>query len=297
MDVRLLETFRTVIQRRSATGAAKAMGVTQPAVSAQIARLEDAVGFQLFERANGRLKPTSDALLFYAETSRVLSGFERLAEVAEHIRNGQTGQITVASHPSAAISLLPGIVAEFQRSWPDVTVRMVTRDSEVVRSLLPAESFDVGVAELPISEAEVKVSKFALRCVAILAEGDELTRFEVITPEHLSGRPFVATFRARMVHDRIQRAFADAGCVWSVCVQTEFFASACGLVVQGAGVGIVDPCSARHFGRLGLVTRPFEPAIDYEIGVFHSLRRDPSGAARSFWDLLRAKLATEEAPP
>ena len=58
MDVRLLEAFRAVVDHRSVTAAAGAMGVTQPAVSTQIARLEEMVGFALFERSGGRLKPT-----------------------------------------------------------------------------------------------------------------------------------------------------------------------------------------------------------------------------------------------
>ena len=50
MDVKLLEAFRAVVDTRSVTAAAQAMGITQPAVSSQIAKLEESVGFSLFER-------------------------------------------------------------------------------------------------------------------------------------------------------------------------------------------------------------------------------------------------------
>ncbi len=291
MDLRLLETFRTVIETRSATQAAAAMGVTQPAVSGQIARLEEAVGFALFERAGGRLKPTSEALLFYAEASRALSGFDRLNTVAEHIRGGRTGRLTIASHPSAAISLLPEVIAGFVQDRPEVSVRLVTRDSHVVRSLLPSESFDIGIAEWPITDHEVKVSRFRLRCVAVLAPHHDLAGRDVLSPAHLSGVPFITTFRARLVHDRVRRAFAEAGCDWNVCAETEFFASACGLAASGAGVAIIDPYTAASFEKLGLVARPFEPTIFYEIGLFHSLGRELSVIARSFWDVISARLA------
>ena len=107
MDVRLLEAFRAVVDHRSVTNAAAAMGVTQPAVSAQIARLEQELGFSLFDRGNGRLKPTAEGMLFYAEASKALTGIDRLAQAAEQIRTAQTGRLVIASHPSAAISLLP----------------------------------------------------------------------------------------------------------------------------------------------------------------------------------------------
>ena len=51
MDVKLLEAFRAVVDNRSVTAAAQSMGITQPAVSGQIAKLEESVGFPLFERA------------------------------------------------------------------------------------------------------------------------------------------------------------------------------------------------------------------------------------------------------
>jgi DNA-binding transcriptional LysR family regulator len=170
-------------------------------------------------------------------------------------------------------------------------VRLVTRDSDVVRSLLPSESFDIGIAELPINDVEVKVSRFRLRCVAVLPSHHELAGTGILSPAHLSGTPFVTTFRARLVHHCVRRAFADAGCDWNVCAETEFFASACGLVASGAGVAVVDPYTAANFAKLGLISRAFEPAVFYEIGLFHSLEREPSVIARSFLDLLSQRLA------
>ena len=154
MDVKLLEAFRAVVDHRSMTAAAGAMGVTQPAVSTQIARLEETVGFPLFERANGRLKPTAEGLLFYAEASRVLGEVDRLQTATAQIREGQSGRLVIASHPSAAISLLPDLVAQFLVERPGVSVRLISRHSDVVSQLLPSESFDIGIAELPIDESQ-----------------------------------------------------------------------------------------------------------------------------------------------
>src|SRR5258708_11986361 len=92
MDVRLLEAFRAVVDHRSVTAAAGAMGVTQPAVSTQIAKLEEMVGFALFERSGGRLKPTSEAMLFYAEAMRVPGQFDRLQTTPPHTPAAQPGR-------------------------------------------------------------------------------------------------------------------------------------------------------------------------------------------------------------
>ena len=72
MDFKQLIAFRAVFDNGSVTQAAKILGLTQPAVSTQLARLEEAVGFDLFERVAGRLRPTTHGRQFYDEVIRAL---------------------------------------------------------------------------------------------------------------------------------------------------------------------------------------------------------------------------------
>ena len=295
MDVRLLEAFRAVVDQRSVTAAATVMGVTQPAVSAQIARLEQELGFALFERGNGRLTPTPEGLLFYAETNRALTGIDRLARAAEEIRTAQVGQLVIASHPSAAISLLPGLVSEFLVERPGAVVRLISRSSDVISRLLPTESYDVGIAELPIDEAAVRLTRFQMRCVAVLPAGHALARRKILTPALLSGLPVVALTRTLQTSVRVMKAFAEAGAEWSPVAEAEYFATVCGMVAANAGWSIVDPLSAETFKHLGLAVREFEPAITYQIGAFTAGEREPSILAQSFLELLGRKLRSTDA--
>ena len=290
MDVKLLEAFRAVVDTMSMTAAAQTMGITQPAVSSQIAKLEETVGFSLFERAGGRLKPTPEGMLFYAEASRVLGEVDRLTTTTAQIREGQSGRLVIASHPSAAISLLPPLVAEFLRERPGVSVRLISRHSDVVSQLLPSESFDIGIAELPIDETDVSVVKYQMRCVAILPPRHPLTSRKVVTPKLLAEYPMVMPARSHQVPNRIFATFAAAGAQINAVAEAEFFASLCALVSEGTGWSLVDPLSAASFGHLGLVVRPFEPAVVYEIGVFHRRDREPSVLAAAFLELLDGKL-------
>src|SRR3982074_2439738 len=120
MDIRLLEAFRAVVECGSVTHAAASLGVTQPAVSAQIARLERQIGFSLFTRAGTLLRPTADALTCRAEVDRTLDRMDDLGRAAEHIRQGQVGSLTVASHPMAGGALLPPVIAAFGQQRPNV---------------------------------------------------------------------------------------------------------------------------------------------------------------------------------
>jgi DNA-binding transcriptional LysR family regulator len=64
----------------------------------------------------------------------------------------------------------------------------------------------------------------------------------------------------------------------------------CSLVANGAGVSIVDPASAAQFGGIGLEVRPFEPAVSYEIAVFHAAERGLSRIGQAFLKAFDAHL-------
>jgi DNA-binding transcriptional LysR family regulator len=292
MDVKLLEAFRAVVDSRSVTAAAQALGITQPAVSGQIAKLEESVGFPLFERAGGRLKPTPEGLLFYTEATRVLGEVDRLAATTAQIREGQSGRLVIASHPAAAISMLPPLVAAFVAERPGVSVRLVSRHSDVVSQLLPTEGYDLGIAELPVDETAVRLMRFQMRCVAILPPRHALASRKLLTPALLSGQPMIAPARSPQMLSRVYGTFAGADAQINAVVEAEFFASCCALVAAGTGWSLVDPLSAQSFSPLGIVARPFEPAVIYEIGVFHRRDREPSVLAAAFLELLESKLGS-----
>jgi DNA-binding transcriptional LysR family regulator len=89
IDPRLLEAFRSVLDSGSMTQAAASLGLTQPAVSAQIARLESDIGFALFVRSGNRVRPTAEAIAFRGEVEQTLTKINDLSRVAEQIRAGE----------------------------------------------------------------------------------------------------------------------------------------------------------------------------------------------------------------
>jgi len=103
---RQIEAFRAAVAQGSATAAADALFVTQPAISRLLADLEDAVGFSLFERQGRGLQPTVDGLRLYDAVERVYLGLETVAETARAIREGESGKIRIGALPVYADGLV-----------------------------------------------------------------------------------------------------------------------------------------------------------------------------------------------
>jgi DNA-binding transcriptional LysR family regulator len=290
MDPRLLEAFRSVLDSGSITQAAISLGLTQPAVSAQIARLESDVGFALFVRSGNRVRPTAEAIAFREGVEQTLTKINDLSRVAEQIRAGEVGSLTIASHPMAGVTLLPPVVAAFAKERPDVKVELFVRNSDVVRGMFPSRTYDIGIAEPPVDPSGLTIVRYRMDCVAILPKNDALAEYDIITPELMSGRPFVSMSRLWTAYHLVEKVFSDAQARLNVVASSEFFAAICAMVASGLGVSIVDRASALQFQSAGLEIRPFRPAILYDIAVFHAADPNLSTLAHNFLEAFDAHM-------
>jgi len=150
----LLRTFVAVVDLRSFTKAALRLGVTQPAVSAQIKRLQSLLGGDLFDRSVQGVRLTSQGELVVSYARRLLSINDQII----HIRDaGPRPELVIrVGTPSEYItSLLPGVFAEFRERRPDVrfVVRNDTYDP-LVRQLRSGDiDIMLGLSMMPPHDA------------------------------------------------------------------------------------------------------------------------------------------------
>ena len=105
---RHIEVFRALMTAGSVTKAADMLFTSQPTVSRELARMEQSIGFALFERVHGRLRPTLSALTLFDEIKRAYIGLERVASTAASLREFQGGQLSIIALPAFSHSILPG---------------------------------------------------------------------------------------------------------------------------------------------------------------------------------------------
>jgi len=289
MDYRQIEIFELVVTLGSVTQAARRLGVTQPAVSAALAKLERAAGFTLFRREGRRLVPTPEAMLLHGKALSVLSDFRCLSETAAGIAAGQAGTLTLASNPGPAIAWLPAVAAPFCRARPGVRLRMLTRSSGEVRDLAALSAFDLGTAEAPLTRAETLLRRYSFARVVVLPVGHELAAEHVLTPQLLDGKDMVATVNSSWSWPPADRRCAAAGARCHVVAECEFTAIAINMVAAGLGLCIADPLSVA--GMQGLIIRPFRPTLPYDVGVLRPAHGTLTRLAEAFAEAFHAHVA------
>jgi len=292
MNSRQLEAFQAVMNAGSMSDAARLMSISQPAVSRLIKDLEQALGFKLFLRQNGRLYPTPGANRFHQEVERHFVGIDRLQQTVEEIRGMKSGAFRIAVMPSLANSLLPSILASFLRPEPDLSVSYASLPSADIAHRVAGQQFDLGIVALPVKAEEVQYGPcFATDCRLIAPPGHRFSNHERIEISQLDREPFIQVGQS---HDpcrrQLEQAFKDQLVRPEQRMDTPDFHSAVTLVEQALGVAVVDPFSARRYAEREGVSCYFDPSISFNFGVVLPNRRTPNLLVERFVDHLEAQL-------
>lgn len=296
INIRQIEAFRAVYSTGSMTLAGELMGVTQPAVSRLIRDLEAAVGFLLFERRGNRLTTTADAAALYREVERSFRGIDSIAAAAAALRGRREGDLRIAASFAPSFYCLPPAIAAFRAAWPGVKPTLRTRSSPEVLNLVALHQCDLGVAAVPAGVAGVDIETLAvLDVVCVLPAGHSLARHKVVRPEHLAAAPMFMIGEPSPLQQRIGKVFEAAGIRPRVVFESSYSGPICALVAQGRGVAVLEPLTAYAHRHLGLVFRPFEPVIQYELQAIYPAGQPREERTKAFVAHLRDDLRTIEA--
>jgi DNA-binding transcriptional LysR family regulator len=124
MDLRRLKTFVAVAELGTVSKAALHLHVGQPALSRQIADLQQELGLRLFDRVGRGLVLTAEGKQLLADCRRVLTDFDAVRERAEFLRRGDTGVVKVAAPPHTIESVLSGFLPRYAVRFPNVHVEL-----------------------------------------------------------------------------------------------------------------------------------------------------------------------------
>jgi DNA-binding transcriptional LysR family regulator len=288
---RQIDFFRAVMGTGHVTRAAELLHTSQPTVSRELARLEQVLGFALFERVKGRLKPTVRALALMEEVEQSYVGLERIAATALSLRAYAHGRLQLACLPALSHALLPDAIRRFTRRQPEAAV-----------GLTPIESPQLEAALSERHEAPAACTLDTLLVadeVAVLPAGHALAQKAVLSPADFAGQSFISFAPADPYRQQVDALFADAGVARALRLETPSAVSVCALVRQGLGLGIVNPLTALELVGDGLVVRPLSVSIPFHVALIrpswrteHPLRADFEVALAEAAETLKSRLAS-----
>jgi DNA-binding transcriptional LysR family regulator len=159
MDLRRLRTFVTVAEQGTVSKAAHVLRIAQPALSRQVASLEDELGFELFERAGRRLLLTARGEQLLGDCRSLLAHAASLDERAAALRRGDIHTLRVAASALTIEGLFPAFLARYAARHPGVKLALIEADAD--RHLGMLERGEAHLAVNVVNMIEVDEGRFA----------------------------------------------------------------------------------------------------------------------------------------
>lgn len=268
---RQLDVFVAVMTEGSVTAAAKRMNVSQPAVSRMLERFEIEAGFKAFERRKGKLQPTPEAVIFFAEVQHVYQGLTYLDDVARELGGGRRGHLRIAVFPAFAEGWIGQRVAQYVAGRKDVLTSIIPMSSANIADAVSRQTVDIGVS-LRMTDRPGIVSEEICdsEMVCIIPANHRLSRSVKINPEDLAGENFISLASSVNERTQVDAVFESLGTDRTVVAFTPWASSACHLVANNMGVSIMLNESAIEYQHLGYHIAKFVPRLTYQVYLLSS---------------------------
>lgn len=294
MSIREIEAFRAVMTAGTASKAARLLGVSQPAISQSIRKLEDLAGLRLFERVRGRLQPTQEAWALMTEVDRYFVGYEAIEHRIRSLSMFGLGRLSIASYPALGNCFLGRAIGAFAPQQRSMQMMLQVTSSKEVYQHVAAGQVDFGLMNDEVNTQGVEATTFSvLPGVIAMSPRHPLCERRILQLEDLASDHFIDMNPEDSARRRLQAALAERHIQLRSIIETPLSVTACELALAGVGVAMVHPIAALDFVPKGLVIRRL--AVDIECRTLLVLRpgRPLSENGKEFLRFLRLQLQQE----
>jgi len=259
IELRHLRYFIAVAEELHFGRAAQRLHLAQPPLSQQIRKLEEILGYPLFERTSRSVALTAAGRVYLERAQRTLRNVSRDIDEARSIGRGEVGSLHIGFVGSAMLTTLPAIFRRYREAYPSVRLHLHESFTSRVIEGLQNGTLDAGLLrDGDPTEGLVAATIYSEPFVAVLPAHHPLARKKFIAPVDLSDEPFVYYPRSagNRAFDKPLSIFDEQGCRRPLIVQeASHWLTILRLIGAGLGVSVAPAC-VRHIVSPDVVCLP-----------------------------------------
>lgn len=187
ITLRQIEVFTEVLKSGSTTQASQVLALSQSAVSAALADLENQLGVQLFDRVGKRLALNEHGRLLYP---RAVGLLEQAGEI-EQLFKEDNGAIRLFASSTIGNYLLPGMIAAYRRDFPTLPLELSVGNSQDAINAVADFRVDIGLIEGPCHEPDIISEAWLEDELVVFAAPDADILQQPITLASLAAAPWI----------------------------------------------------------------------------------------------------------
>ncbi|MDE2440823.1 MAG: LysR family transcriptional regulator [Betaproteobacteria bacterium] len=288
-SLKQIRYFLTVADLGSFTSAAVALFVAQPALSRQVAQLEEELGFALFEREARGVSLTPAGAIYRDRVIAIEHLLSAAAEEGEQLASGEAGVLRLLHSSSIPASSLLAVIQHFLQTCPKAHIDLDRIASEMQVTEVASGKADIGIIRLPVLRRDARVRFIELpaeRLWVALPAAHALANRDSLGMNDLQQQVFVSAVHrergglARLVTDLCLRQ----GFVPRTARVVSRKTSMLNLVAAGLGIAVI-PERMRTLDMTGIAFRPLHDPEAIALSAL-VLPQRPTPLAQSFADLM-----------
>jgi len=282
----VLDSFLAIAREGHLTRAARSLHLTQPAVSAQLRKLEEQLGVRLFHRTAKGMVLTEEGALFRRYVEQAALWLDDGRRALDGLGDLTHGDLAIGAGATAATYLLPRLLRDYHEAHPGVRLYMREQGSAAVADAVRDGSLDLGIVTLPVADDRgLTITPWRDDELRLLVpEGHPLAGADAFRWAALDGEPLVLFEAGTAVRRLIDEALEAAGVEVKIVMELRSIESIKQMVAQGIGSAFVSRFALPDGGApAGGGLAPFDgPPLRRELALCVRADRAPTAAARAF---------------
>lgn len=246
MEIRQLRYFSEVYRTGSISLAAENLGLTQPALSQQVALLERELKSPLFERSKQGMRPTAAGEVFHAKVGGILLA---LSELETSVRPGAPArEIAFAVGDTLAANFVPGLMHALRAEFAETKIRVIESNLTEIKEHLREDRVDFAFSPEPISERQYTNRYLVEDEIVPVVSANDMTAAKIRGWSDLRSREWILFHKgsairkiSESIFEHVEKQFRP-----KIAMELRSVAGVVRCLESGLGVGFISNLSLTH---------------------------------------------------
>ena len=192
IGIKDMRAFFAIVEEGNISHAAQRLGIAQPALSRQMKHLEENLHVKLFERGSRRIRLTEAGQVLYNRVESILGLVDGTVREITEIGSGTKGSIRIGTITTSGAMILPDLIAEFHKIYPDVTFEIWESEGARILELLDSRMIEIAITRTQVDSATYESLVLpneplvmVMNAAKVCGEDDEIIRLEELKDQPL----------------------------------------------------------------------------------------------------------------
>ncbi|MGD2037400.1 MAG: selenium metabolism-associated LysR family transcriptional regulator [Desulfobacterales bacterium] len=300
MDLWQLNIFCKVIELKSFSRAGKAVHLSQPTISSHIKDLEDHFNCRLIDRLSKEAIPTKAGELLYGYAKRMLALRDETETVLAEYNGKIQGRLVIGGSTIPGTYLMPQLIADFKRTYPDVIISLVIGDTDHIIDGILKASLELGIVGAKAETRKIVQEKLIEdEMCLIVPAGHRWAGQKRVSLKRLVSEPFIVREHGSGTLKSLGQNLSRCGYSiedLNVVAELGSTQAICQGIKTGAGVSVISKLAVAEDIQAGRLNALEIKGLDLKRNFYltRHRHRSPSPLCRAFVNFLKEKLSTSQ---